>query len=259
MSFDSYHWIDAPIADVELTEARSRLASGTASGVDFLMLLRSGHTVAVGVALDHFHQAESMTRFGDDNPYAPYEDEVLAKARGILKEPASLRSETGGHEDGANHDSALYVMGNLADPDSPEDREAVASAVRKAATPASLEAATGTAGMLLADSEPLDQNLLDALSEVILDEERDVWSRVRGIVALSNVTDRKAADVLERAATQNSEKVQLEVVIILANRHMSTHRSVVEEMTASWPENADYPRSLVLDALRSARAEGATE
>ncbi|MEU4889786.1 MULTISPECIES: hypothetical protein [Streptomyces] len=251
MNFDSYHWQDAPVDDMELARARARLASGEGDGTDFLALLGSDSTVAVGVALDQYHQAEAMTRFGHANPYRAYEDEVLTRARSVLGEPACLRSETGAYEDGANHDSALYVMGDLADPEEPKDREAIASAVRKASTRASLEAATGTAGMLLTESDPLDENLLNALAELILDQDRDVWERVRGIVALGNVTDRRAGDVLARAATQESEKIRLEVAIILSNRHMETHRSVVEEITVSWPDDAEYPRSLVLDALRS--------
>ncbi|MET8677336.1 hypothetical protein ABZW18_07050 [Streptomyces sp. NPDC004647] len=255
MAFDSYHWQEAPIDDPEFVGARFKLASGEGDENDFLTLLRSDCTVAVGVAMDHYHQAESMTRFGDENPYAPHEDEVLAKARSVLNGPACRKSETGAYEDGANHSSALYVMGDLADPEDPKDREAIASAVRKASTRASLEAATGTAGMLLTESDPLDENLLDALAEVILDESRDIWDRVRGIVALGNVTDRRAGDVLARAADQKSEKIRQEVAIILSNRHMSTHRAVVEEIAEDWPDDTEYPQSIVLDALRAAKGE----
>ncbi|NUK22176.1 hypothetical protein HRW14_03890 [Streptomyces lunaelactis] len=256
MTFDSYHWQEAQIDDAELARARSRLASDEGEGTDFLALLRSDCAVAVGVALDHYHHAETMTRFGDNNPFDPYSDEILARARSVLKSPATLKRETGAYEDGANHSSALLVMTILADPDAPEDREAIASALQTASTRASLEAATEAAGMILSDASSLDQNLLNALAEIILDETRDVWDRVRGIVALGNVTDRRAGDVLARAAQQKIQKIQLEAAIILSSRHMSTHRGVIEEITSSWPEDADYPESLVLDALRAANVDG---
>ncbi|MFI1393602.1 hypothetical protein [Streptomyces sp. NPDC020681] len=256
MSFDSYHWQEAQIDDAELARARSRLASGEGDGNNFLALLRSDNIVAVGVALDHYHHAETLTRFGDDNPFDPYSEEVLVKVRSILNSPITLKSETGAYEDGANHSSALLVMTILADPDDSDDRMAIASAVEKASTRASLEAATEAAGVMLSDADTVDQNLLNAVAEIILDESRDVWDRVRGIVALGNVTDRRAGDVLAKAAHQKNQKLQLEAAIILASRHMSTHRKVIEEITASWPEDADYPESLVLDALRASKADG---
>ncbi|WP_406264311.1 hypothetical protein OHT93_04070 [Streptomyces sp. NBC_00191] len=256
MTFDSYHWQDALIDDAELSRARSRLASGKGDETDFLALLQSDCAIAVGVALDHYYHAETMTRFGEDNPFESYSDEVLVRARTILKSPATLKSETQAYEDGANHSSALLVMTILADPDDPDDREAITSALRKASTRASLEAAAEAAGMILSDASSLDQNLLNALADIILDETRDVWDRVRGIVALGNVTDRRAGDLLARAAQQKNQKIQLEAAIILSSRHMSTHRRVVEEISSSWPEDADYPESLVLDALRTTNADG---
>lgn len=256
MTFDSYHWQEALIDDAELASARSRLASGEGEGTDFLALLRSDCTVAVGVALDHYHHAETMTRFGDNNPFDPYSDEVLARARSVLKSPTILKSETGAYEDGANHSSALLVMTILVDPDAPEDRQAITSALQKASTRVSLEAAAEAAGVILSDASSLDQDLLNALADIILDESRDVWDRVRGIVALGNVTDRRAGDVLAKAARQKNPKIQLEAAIILSSRHMSTHRTAIEEITSSWPEDADYPQSLVLDALRAANTDG---
>ncbi|MEK8172966.1 hypothetical protein NKH77_40130 [Streptomyces sp. M19] len=83
----------------------------------------------------------------------------------------------------------------------------------------------------------------------MLDESRDEWDRVRAIVALGNVKDRKAGDVLARAVGQRSEKIRIESAIVLSSRHMATHRALLEELTSTWPKDAPFPRSVVLEAL----------
>lgn len=250
MNFDSYHWQEAELEEPKLARARSRMASGQGSEEDFLALLRSDCIIAKGVAFDQFTQADSLTRFGDSNPFSTHEDEILTRAREVLRNPPVLKSETGAYEDGADHSSALFVMSNLANPESLEDCHLIATAVRKASTRTSVEAATAAAGAVLPETSPINEDLLDSLAGIILDDSRDVWDRVRGIVALSNVTDRKAGDLLAQATRQQSKKIRLEAAIILCSRHMSTHWALLEEMTSTWPEDTPYPESIVLDALK---------
>ncbi|MFC5752013.1 hypothetical protein [Actinomadura rugatobispora] len=87
-------------------------AEGEAIGADrpMLELLRSGDTVAMGIALDHIQHSWALSRFGGDVPYEDLAGEVLECARTLLRRPptpAALSPQTG---EGANHASALNAM-----------------------------------------------------------------------------------------------------------------------------------------------------
>ncbi|MGW1177593.1 hypothetical protein ACWD4P_28220 [Kitasatospora sp. NPDC002543] len=252
MPFDSYHWWGCELNDSELNGARIKLASGTgdrrSDRDSFRTLLRSGDTVAVGIALDHFHHADSTGRYGMENPFAEDSSEVLDRARKILGSPPAPASRTGAEYDGADHASALLAMLNLA---CPEDSGLVASALRQATTANSMEAAALVAGTVLEESATLDQDLVDALADVLFDTSNSPAERLRALMAFANAHSTEAARVAARAIELADFRLQAHAALILATRHLPTHRALVERVVATWPEDAPFPAPTVRDLLRA--------
>ncbi|MFC5218308.1 hypothetical protein [Streptomyces coerulescens] len=252
MVFNTYHWRDCPLDDPELERACAVLASETPDEDAFLALLRSGRTAAVGTALDHFHHADAVSRHGGGNPFAHHLAEVLERAREILSAPPAPSSETGAEKDGADHASALLAMLNHA---RPEDSGLIASALRQATTADTLEAATMAAATALERSTVLDEELISALRDIIFGESVAIWERVEALKAFNNVKSPRAADIAAQALESDDHDLQVHAAIILATHHLSTHRTVVEQVVESWPENVPYPAAAVLDALHADRPD----
>ncbi|MFJ6381026.1 hypothetical protein ACIQI7_13640 [Kitasatospora sp. NPDC092039] len=250
MSFDSYHWWGCRLDNSELDDARAGLASGTGGKAGdhdaFRTLLRSGDTVAVGIALDHYHHADSTGRYGAENPFADDAAEVLDRARKILESPPSPASTTGAEHDGADHASALLAMLNLA---RPEDSGLIASALRQATTANSTEAAALVAGTVLEESATLDQELVDALSDILFEDSNSPAERLHALMAFANVRSAEAARVAARAIELSDFRLQAHAALILARRHLPAYRTLVERVVASWPKDAPFPAPTVLDLL----------
>ncbi|MEU0806415.1 hypothetical protein [Streptomyces sp. NPDC005970] len=251
MTFNTYHWWGCPLDDPSLDRARAALASETPDEDAFSMLLRSGRTAAVGTALDHFAHAESTSRFTGGNPYSAHAAEVLTAARKILANPPSPKSETGAEKDGADHASALVAMLNLA---GPEDSDLIASALRQAPTVSVEVAATMAASTVLSESDLLNQNLVNALSDIIFDESKSTDERLDALRAFNDAVSPQAAEVAARALVTDDIDLQMHAALILATHHLSDYREAIERVVASWPEGAPYPADFVLDALHANNA-----
>ncbi|MEU5609962.1 hypothetical protein AB0H03_14710 [Streptomyces sparsogenes] len=248
MKFNTYHWWGSPLDDPILERARAALASESPDVEAFSKLLRSGHTAAVGTALDHYAHAESTSRFTGGNPYSDYAAEVLEVSREILSNPPSPKSETGAEKDGADHASALVVMLNLA---RPEDSDLIASALRQATTTSVEVAATMAASKVLSESSVLNQNLVDALCDIIFDESKSTDERLDALRAFNDAMSPQAAEVAARALATDDIDLQMHAALILATHHLSNYREAVEQVVASWPKDAPYPAEFVLDALHA--------
>ncbi|MBP2400889.1 hypothetical protein [Streptomyces syringium] len=245
MSFNTYHWWGCSLLDGELESARDKLADER--NVDaFLVLLRSGRTAAVGIALDHFHHAGSTSRHHESDPFAPYAAEVLARAREILAHPPTPADETGAEEDGADHASALLALLNLA---APEDSELIASALRHATTANAVGAAAMAAATALERSATPHATLIRALTDIVFDESREIDQRVDALKAFDNVKAPQAVDVLDRALRSGEFALQAEAAFTLVTHHMVTHRAAVEGVAALWPDDAPWPAAAVRAGL----------
>ncbi|MFD9219025.1 hypothetical protein ACFWDI_03075 [Streptomyces sp. NPDC060064] len=256
MTFNTYHWGSVHFRDSRLEKARALLASGERSDGDFRTLLDSDSVAAVGMAFDHYRYAESTTRFGGGNPFEGHEPQLLRKARDFLSRPALPKEATGAQEDGADHASALLVLMDLA---LPQDADLIAAALRKAVSINSLAAATMAAGALLERSDVPSQNLVTALRDITFDDSMPESRRRHALLSLGNAKIPQVADMIAAAAKINKGRFETDAAIILSTAHLSTHRSIVEEIVSTWPETVSYPEAAVLDALRADNASDTTE
>ncbi|MEU6575097.1 hypothetical protein [Streptomyces sp. NPDC046805] len=243
MGFDSYHWREYSLPDPQLAEHRARLASGRGGPDDFLALLHGGDPVAVGVAFDQYKEEEALTRFGGSHPYGEHGDAVRDMARQVLAQPPHPAEEEDADDAGLNHASALLVLAHLATGD---DSDRIADILRSRPSSAVMGAVGRAAACALMESSDLNDNLVDALSEVLLDEARGMRERLG---AFSYVKGERVAGVLARAAHTADEKVQAEAVVILATHHLTTHGNVVEEVTASWSHQPSRLQARILRDL----------
>jgi len=159
MTFDSYHWHDSRTGTPELERARNQLATKQDRAA-FELLLRSDDPVGIGVALDQFHYADASTRHGTSNPFEEYHDEVVARARKVLR--AAPSAATNGTEEGANHASALGALMNLAEQ---EDTALIVGALEQARTSNVRLAAVYAGSTVLENSSPPDENLIAAIEQ----------------------------------------------------------------------------------------------
>ncbi|KAA5824710.1 hypothetical protein ABT337_33455 [Saccharopolyspora hirsuta] len=230
----THYWQHVEFEDPALETARRELHAPTgALGVDeaFLALLRSGRTVAVSIALDMYSAEERTSRWGFANPLQEHADEVLERAREVLRRPPMPATDSGAAHDGADHASALGAMMNLARPD---DADLLAAVLRApASSEVLLTACMAADGALWAD-EPSSE-LIAALGEIVFDTARTTDQRKDALRALGNVEASSAADIAVRAAQDEDAELRSTAVAVLATAHLSTHRPLVEEFFAACP------------------------
>ncbi|MEW9520575.1 hypothetical protein [Streptomyces tubercidicus] len=248
MTFDTYHWKDYEFNDPELEAARSAVESGDDLDA-FLKLLHSSEIAAVGTALDHYAYRESTKRFSGHNPFHSQAHAVLQQARALLAKPPMMRSETGARRDGAEHASALMVLLNLAEP---TDSGLIANAMRHARNINVIEAAAMAAGTAMSRTSVPDSDLVDALCATIFDNTRATAERAEALKAFDDVTGPEAAKIAVAAIRSNDSNLLAHGALILATHHFATHRDLIEETIANWPDDASYPAEFVQDALEAA-------
>lgn len=243
--------------DAELRAAHRELRSPTGEASHreaFRTLLHSGSPVAVGVALDHFHSTEGLTRFGlDDQEHAP---EALATAREILNQPpsaAALSPRTGA---GANHAGALNIMLELA---GPGDAQRIANALRSDDAPLVRQRAVQAAWACLERWETPDEQVVAALEELAFDTSEDLDLRVLAIGALFNLSTPQVTAVLLRAVRSAELPIQAEAAVCLSTEHLiDEHQGLLRDLLASWPQDmGDYEPGarIVRSALETRDAE----
>ncbi|MDO0931820.1 hypothetical protein QQY66_09045 [Streptomyces sp. DG2A-72] len=247
--FGTYHWQGVKLGDPALDAARSELASPSdedAALRAFVDLLRSGVTAAVGIALDHYHYAISMERHGFGNVLRDFDQEVLQRARQILRDAPSAASETGASMKGRDSASALLIMINRAEV---EDSESIARVLDAPPNYDAESAAFRSAGRILQLSAGVDERLVTALTRVVFDDGRDVDDRLEALQALSKSSSPQALADFRRALELNDLELQATAARALAKHDLVSHRSLIEAKAATWPEDAPYPASDVRDIL----------
>ncbi len=242
-SFDSFYWRDARTGSPELERARERVAAERDQAA-FELLLRSDDPVAIGIALDQYACADARTRHGTANPFAAYRDEVIARAREILRDPPSASSL--GAEPGASHTSALGALLNVAEP---EDAVLIVRALEQASTSNLRFEAARAASAALEKSDAPDERLIEALARIVLDESADLDERRAAVSALGRARSATATDALLRALRAADVGLQASAALRLLDRDPEAHRARVEELARSWPEDPPYPAGDVLELL----------
>lgn len=117
-SFHSYYWKieDLERKDAEAARILTQGDDAASTPAAFERLLASDSPAARGVALDQYAHHEARGRFGTSNPLRQYRDRVLGEARAQLRSPpVTATSPLGTVTVGANHASALGVLGRLGD------------------------------------------------------------------------------------------------------------------------------------------------
>ncbi|MDX3231509.1 hypothetical protein [Streptomyces sp. ME19-01-6] len=248
--FHSFHWEGCELPSAELEQAHDELMAPTEAQAylrAFRTLLHSGHTVAAGIALDHFQYSGALTRFGGESAVEQFGPDVLAVARELLRRPP-----TPGDEDtlaGANHASALNAMMNLAEP---ADIDLIADALALATNEDVRSAACSAAATALAEAETPSPRLVAALGAVAFDESPDIDMRERtqALHALFEADDPEATALLIRATESSELQLQVQGALgLTTNGRFHDHRERVERLAATWPQDAQYPASLVREAL----------
>lgn len=231
----SLYWTDAEPETEELRTAHRELRAPTTEAAHrqaFRLMLHSGQKVATGIALDHFHMAGGLTRFGlDVDEYVP---EVIAVATGILA--------------ASPDESALHVLGEYAEP---ENAAAITAVLRRRDLPSAVadRAVRAAAGCL--ERWGPDERVVAALGELVLGDSVDVDLREDAVVVLSDLYSPQVTAVLVRAARVPEPAVQVEAAVALSESHLiDEHRDLLRTLTASWPDEAGRRAWIVRSRLR---------
>ncbi|PUB32176.1 hypothetical protein C8K30_101697 [Promicromonospora sp. AC04] len=247
--FSTYHWQGVVLPDPAHDAARSELESPSsdhAAVQAFVTLLRSGDTAATGIALDHYHYAISMERYGLGSDLRTYGHEALECARRILGKPAVPTPEAEPDLAGASCSSALLIMINRAEQ---EDSDLIAGALESPANFDAESAAFRSAGRILQHSIEPNRRLVTALSAVVFDELRHTDDRLEALQALAKSETPQALAELERATDLDDLQLQATAARALCVHDFAGHRDRIEEKVASWPADAPHPASDVRDIL----------
>ncbi|MGO4422868.1 hypothetical protein AB4Z54_30245, partial [Streptomyces sp. MCAF7] len=226
LEFQSWYW-KREFRDEELREAFAATNDPTTSEAfeqGFLTLLRSGDTVACGIALDYYDRAEMTSRYVGGNPLEPHAEEVFAVARRLLAQPP--RPGDGVAKEGANHASALAALtrGGLED----RDADAIAGVLARMPEVNLLERALDAAHILV-DEEEEDEKGGDA-EEVgeevgaapdprlvaLIARVEACRDRVAAVAALRETPGAEATESLVRATDDAEWRVQQEAAAALA-------------------------------------------
>jgi HEAT repeat protein len=247
----SLYWEGCELDSTQLREAHLEIRSPTGEESHrqaFRTMLHSGHTVAVGIALDHFHCDDGLTRFGlDVQEYAP---QVRGIAQAVLAQPpspATFSPETGA---GANHASALHTLQVCAEP---EDADPIVAALRMRDVPSVVrERAIHAASSCLERWEVPDDRVIAALEEIIFDESVDLDERTDAVNALFDLNSPQATAILVRATHCAELPIQVEAALGLTYEHLiDEHRNLLRNLVASWPEDNEYRAWQVRQAVQS--------
>ncbi|MER6816705.1 HEAT repeat domain-containing protein [Spirillospora sp. NPDC000708] len=199
----------------------------------FLVLLRSEDTVAIGAALDYYDRARTTSRFGEDSPFEAHRDEVIARARALLRQPPRPADERGAA--GANHASALSVLRNEA---GPQDAEPI-FAILRAAPPGGVDGdALSAAGLVLNAGPVPHAGLLALVIGIAGDRSRDPGERREALRALPDAPAPEITALLLEAIGDEDPDVRLDAAAALCRGpRFYAHRRRLEDFVATWPED----------------------
>ncbi|SEG16514.1 hypothetical protein SAMN05444920_10263 [Nonomuraea solani] len=264
--FHSLHWTDAEPAGPELRSALEELmfpAGDEACLEAFLTLLRSDDPVAVGIAFDQYEHWEGLRRvLTDESSAERHLPEVLARAREELRRPPSPAELAPACGVGANHVSALNLIG--ARYATPSDADLVVEHLTRAASDQVRDRAIWVAYGVLDEAEVKDQRVIDALSGLLTPPwPRFSLEREQAIRVLADALGPQADDVLLRLVRGDDTRAQAHAVYyLLRTGGRDRYGDLLVEVAESWGEHSparpwgEDVAGLVLGKLHSVYWEG---
>jgi hypothetical protein len=249
MGFDTYFWSEAEFADPTLSQAKGELAdptSAAAAARTFGQLITADSTAANGVAFDHYAYAEASGRFGVDNPFRMYADQVRSRAREALVAPPVARGVEGAAIDGANHASAAAALMNLAEP---ADQPLLAAAFASAANSDVRVSVLDAAETAVEAGGRVDDRLTAALALAVKDQTLPLGDREAALRVLNVAEPDRAVALAGELLDHAPLPLQTRAAWVLAERALEPNRDRLAELVARWPDSAPYPAFEVRQAL----------
>lgn len=249
MGFDTYYWSAAEFADPDLAQAKAELAEPTSVGASaraFGRLIAADSTAANGVAFDHYAYAEASGRFGADNPFRVYADQVRGRARETLAALPVARRTEGAAIDGANHASAAAALMNLAES---ADQPLLAAAFTSATSSDVRVAVLDAAETAVEAGGPVDDRLMSALALGVSDESLPLGDREAALRVLNVAAPQRAVALAGGLLDHAPLALQTRAAWVLAERAIEPNRDRLAELVARWPDSAPYPAFEVRQAI----------
>jgi hypothetical protein len=227
--FHSLYWTDAVLGNPELRRAQEELMFPSDDLQDyrsaFLLLLRSDHPAAVGIALDHFSSQDGIAEVLGWEAIAAYETEVLERARELLRQPP--------YGEGANHLSALNTI--RTDHAEPSDAELVAELLETSNSGQVREQALWVAAGVLRKTSTPDPRLLDVIGRLAFDPVSG--HQISILRVLGETPGAFATSILSRALGSDDFDLQFEAAWQLSKPdRLEAHRQPLADTIATWPK-----------------------
>lgn len=249
MSFDTYYWAAAELADPDLAQAKAELSDPTSARTAtraFQRLIAVDSTAANGVAFDHYAYAEASGRFGADNPFSRYAEQVRARARDVLAAPAVARGAEGAAIDGANHASAAAALMNLAEP---ADQRLLADAFESASGSDVRMALLDAAETALEAGGSVDDQLIAVLARAVADKGLPLGDRDAALRVLNVAAPERAVTLADGLLDHAPLALQTRAAWVLAERALKSNQDRLAELVERWPDDAPYPAFEVRQAV----------
>ncbi|BAZ31242.1 hypothetical protein NIES4074_37140 [Cylindrospermum sp. NIES-4074] len=252
--FKSYYWTPENLESETLQKAFYQLFSEDSTNekkvLSFKTLLESDSVVAQSMAFDQFFYTESLTRFGNNNPYEQFSEQLLSKARQQLKNPPITANKLNEETVGANYASAFGVLAHLGQE---EDIFLIEPIIRSSQDIGVLWSGLFAAEHCLSSANNLYLDFTEILSKIILDEEQNLGIRTAAIGVIGAISEYAISSVEEllvRGVNQCSLPISAHAAWLLGFADLPKYATLLQEISNTWGDDAIYPASEVRDLLK---------
>ncbi|MEV6164755.1 hypothetical protein AB0L71_23075 [Streptomyces sp. NPDC052052] len=249
-----HYWQQFKLRDENMERMRVALLSPRENNKvpeAFYALLRSGDPDAVCVAINYYSSAASSVHFGGENQLAAATDEVLERARAVLR--GELEGEGRAAQDDLAEERVATALSAIMELVEPRDTPLVLKALAIARSEEGIEGAGYAAAHLLEVLLPgsdESEELIAVLARVAFDESVPHRSRWPALGAMGMSSSETSINWLMRALDLPTIELQAVAGMALAELDLERFRPRLERMVASWPEVSDYPAYQMVALLR---------
>ncbi|GBO53441.1 hypothetical protein APA_1348 [Pseudanabaena sp. lw0831] len=249
--FTSYYWTSNALPDESSIEAFQQLISEESNNAQkiqaFLILLKNNNPVAQGIAFDYFFYFESLSRYGFNNLFSPYLYELLVKAREQLNNPPIVSiAPNGTIVRGANHASALGILAHLGEE---EDIDLITNILESSHDPYVVFACCLAAQRLLGLTKKNYPKIISSLTQIIYEKQWSENVRIMSVRAFANYEIPEIEDILVSISRTQTLPISAYAAVILGHLNFERYRNFLQELSANWTQDIQYPASEVLDML----------
>ncbi|MEV4116892.1 hypothetical protein [Nonomuraea sp. NPDC049695] len=238
----SVHWEGHRLQDPDLRSAHRRLRLPTAddSYHDAMRtMLESGDVAAVGIALDHWWDAEGALARGGEEARQPARALVLTLIQEILRQPPSPPELSREYGPRAAHLTALSALRIAAKDDLPVLADSLESA------DSLRDQVLDTVRDVLWSVEHSHPRLVQALGDIVCDEAVPMSERSQALYLLGEFRSDNSVDVLLSATRCPELEIQAAAALVLArDETLEEHRPMIQALAASWPAE-DVPTEVI--------------